>query len=91
MPQDSFFKKLPSLLPSIPMLVAQRKLLPMLASAIEYGGAPPVSPSLIFEIPNRCCGHQNTWRLVNRQECGISSGGNGLVSSYWVGYILCLL
>jgi hypothetical protein len=42
-PQDAFFKKLPSLLPSVPTLVAQRKLLPMLANAIEFGGAPPVS------------------------------------------------
>lgn len=41
--QDTFFKKLPNLLPSIPTPVAQRKLLPMLANAIEFGGAPPVS------------------------------------------------
>ena len=40
--QDAFFKKLPSLLPSVPALVAQRKLLPMLANAIEFGGAPAV-------------------------------------------------
>lgn len=46
--QDTFFKKLPNLLPSIPTPVAQRKLLPMLANAIEFGGAPPVSLE--------CCG-----------------------------------
>ncbi|EFN51516.1 hypothetical protein CHLNCDRAFT_140213 [Chlorella variabilis] len=50
MEKDTFFKRLPSLLPSIPPLVAQRKLLPMLASAIEFGGAPPVALTTLLEI-----------------------------------------
>lgn len=36
--KESFFKKLPSALPAIPPAVAQRKLLPLLASALEFGG-----------------------------------------------------
>ncbi|KAL4423761.1 hypothetical protein ABPG75_001062 [Micractinium tetrahymenae] len=48
--KDMFFKKLPSLLPSIPTPVAQRKLLPMLANAIEFGGAPPVALTTLLEI-----------------------------------------
>lgn len=49
-PQDAFFRKLPSLLPSIPKVVAQRKLLPMLAGALEFGGAPPVTLNTLLQI-----------------------------------------
>ena len=38
--KDAFFKKLPQQLPAIPLPVAQRKLLPMLSQALEFGGAP---------------------------------------------------
>ena len=48
--QDTFFKKLPSLLPSLPRLVAQRKLLPQLAGALEFGGAPPVALNTLLQI-----------------------------------------
>ena len=65
--QDAFFKKLPSLLPSIPTLVAQRKLLPMLASAIEFGGAPPVSTG----APAQC---RRRWAAVAWRTCGAHAG-----------------
>ncbi|GAB4824254.1 hypothetical protein N2152v2_011300 [Parachlorella kessleri] len=48
--KDTFFKKLPSLLPSLPRLVAQRKLLPQLAGALEFGGAPPVALNTLLQI-----------------------------------------
>lgn len=80
--QDTFFKRLPSLLPSIPPLVAQRKLLPMLASAIEFGGAPPVRPTTLLPSHThssvhlsvvQCVCHscprlllQRCWRLARR-------------------------
>ncbi len=35
-----FFKGLPAQLPAIPKPIAQRKLLPMLGQALEFGGAP---------------------------------------------------
>lgn len=38
--KDGLFKRLPALLPAIPLPVAQRKLLPMLSQALEFGGAP---------------------------------------------------
>jgi hypothetical protein len=64
-----FFKKLPSLLPSVPTLVAQRKLLPMLANAIEFGGAPPVrqgrrSCHLLFLLSHSApvLAAQQSWR-----------------------------
>lgn len=50
MEKDAFFKKLPSLLPDIPEKVAQRKLLPLLASALEFGGAPPVALGTLLRI-----------------------------------------
>lgn len=39
--KDSFFKKLDSQINDIPQFIAQKKLLPLLASSLEYGGAPP--------------------------------------------------
>jgi hypothetical protein len=64
-----FFKKLPSLLPSVPTLVAQRKLLPMLANAIEFGGAPPVRQGRcscqLLLLPRHCppvLVEQQRWR-----------------------------
>ena len=50
MEKDTFFKRLPSSLPSIPEPVAQRKLLPLLASALEFGGAPPVALGALLTI-----------------------------------------
>jgi SCY1-like protein 1 len=38
--KDAFFKRLPGLIPAIPQPVAARKLLPLLARALEFGGAP---------------------------------------------------
>jgi len=73
--QDSFFKKLPGLLPSIPTLVAQRKLLPMLASAIEFGGAPPVrnaelpAPGMLECWPLEGWNAEESWGL-----CPLSVG-----------------
>lgn len=48
--KDGFFRKLPSILPALPAPVAERKLLPMLASALEYGGAPASALSCILQI-----------------------------------------
>eukprot|EP00890_Picochlorum_soloecismus_P003257 jgi/Picsp_1/3932/NSC_01444-R1_protein kinase len=39
--KDSFFKRLDSQMNDIPQFIAQKKLLPLLASSLEYGGAPP--------------------------------------------------
>lgn len=48
--QESFFRKLPSALPAIPPAVANRKILPLLAGALEFGGAPPVAVSSLLLI-----------------------------------------
>lgn len=48
--KDTFFRKLSSVLPSLPGPVAQRKILPMLASALEFGGAPAVGLTSILQI-----------------------------------------
>ncbi|GMH33401.1 hypothetical protein BSKO_01235 [Bryopsis sp. KO-2023] len=48
--KESFFRKLPSILPALPTPVAQRKILPMLASSLEYGGAPAVALMCILQI-----------------------------------------
>ncbi|CAK0749386.1 hypothetical protein CVIRNUC_001906 [Coccomyxa viridis] len=48
--KDIFFKRLPVTLPSLPLPVVQRKLLPMLASALEYGGAPSLALGALLQI-----------------------------------------
>ncbi|KAL6763611.1 armadillo-type protein [Haematococcus lacustris] len=50
MDKESFFKKLGAALPSIPPAVAVQKILPLLAHALEFGGAPPhaVAPLLLI-------------------------------------------
>jgi hypothetical protein len=49
--KDNFFKRLPGTLPSLPVPVAQRKLLPMIAQALEYGGAPAVALGMASTCP----------------------------------------
>ena len=51
--RDAFFKRLPAQLPNIPVPVAQRKLLPMISQALEFGGAPAVALG-------ESCGHVYT-------------------------------
>lgn len=46
--KDSFFQRLGSNLGDIPQALAQRKILPLLASALEYGGAPPSALSTLL-------------------------------------------
>ncbi|GFR47514.1 hypothetical protein Agub_g9146 [Astrephomene gubernaculifera] len=48
--KESFFRRLPGILPSIPAPVAVRKLLPLLSSALEFGGAPPLAVSALLVI-----------------------------------------
>lgn len=48
--KDAFFKRLPSLLPAVPAPVATRKILPLLARALEFGGAPAVALSSLLLI-----------------------------------------
>jgi SCY1-like protein 1 len=51
--KDSFFKKLPAMIPAIPEPVAVRKLLPLLSSSLEFGGAPASAVSSLMLI-GRC-------------------------------------
>lgn len=48
--KDLFFKRLPAALPALPAPVAQRKLLPMLAAALEFGGAPAVALGALLQV-----------------------------------------
>ena len=49
--RDAFFKRLPAQLPTIPVPVAQRKLLPMISQALEFGGAPAVALGESLHLP----------------------------------------
>ena len=48
--KDLFFKRLPAAVPALPAPVAQRKLLPMLANALEFGGAPAVALGALLQV-----------------------------------------
>lgn len=48
--KDAFFKKLPYLLPEIPPAVNIRKILPVLSSSLEFGGAPPTAVGSLLVI-----------------------------------------
>lgn len=48
--KDTFFKRLPILLPAVPASVAVRKILPLLSSALEFGGAPATAVSSLLMI-----------------------------------------
>mmetsp|Transcript_22045 Transcript_22045/g.61184 ORF Transcript_22045/g.61184 Transcript_22045/m.61184 type:complete len:774 (-) Transcript_22045:119-2440(-) len=50
--KDQFFRKLPGQLPSFPQPLCVNKFLPLLQSALEYGGAPPIALSAVLKIGN---------------------------------------
>ena len=50
MEKDAFFKSLQSKLNDVPDVISQKKILPLLASALEYGGAPPSALSTLMSL-----------------------------------------
>lgn len=54
--KDLFFKRLPQAIPGLPLPVLRRKLLPMLAQALTFGGAPAVALGSILQVTH--CGMQ---------------------------------
>ncbi|KAK9810296.1 hypothetical protein WJX72_008245 [[Myrmecia] bisecta] len=64
MEKDQFFKRLPPQIPSLPVAVAQRKLLPMLASALEFGGAPSTALAALLQIGQTLEAEEFTKRVV---------------------------
>ena len=48
--KDLFFKRLPQAIPGLPLPVLRRKLLPMLAQALTFGGAPAVALGSILQV-----------------------------------------
>lgn len=59
-----FFRKLPSVIPNIPLPVAVRKLLPQLASALEFGGAPHSALTSLLLIAKSIDGEEASRRVV---------------------------
>ncbi|MEW5318095.1 MAG: hypothetical protein WDW38_009346 [Sanguina aurantia] len=62
--KESFFKRLPSIIPAIPAAVASRKILPLLSSALEFGGAPPVAVSSLMLIGSHLDSEEFNRRVV---------------------------
>ncbi|GLI62075.1 hypothetical protein VaNZ11_004633 [Volvox africanus] len=62
--KESFFRRLPGVLPAIPAAVAVGKLLPLLASALEFGGAPPLAVSSLMVIGGHLAGDEFNKRVV---------------------------
>ena len=48
--KNKFFRSLPGLIPSFPDVVCTRKLLPLIASALSYGGAPALALGCLLQV-----------------------------------------
>lgn len=48
--KNKFFRSLPSLMPSFPEVVCTRKLLPLISSALSYGGAPALALGCLLQV-----------------------------------------
>lgn len=48
--KESFFQRLSTKLADVPEPIAQRKILPLLAGALEFGGAPPSALAVLMNI-----------------------------------------
>ena len=62
--KEAFFKKLPSRLTNLPSPVLRRKVLPSLASALEFGGAPPAALSALLSIGDGLPESERETRIV---------------------------
>lgn len=50
MEKDKFFRNLPKHIPLFPPAICTRKLLPLLCSALEYGGAPAMALGCLLQV-----------------------------------------
>lgn len=48
--KNRFFRGLPALMPAFPDVVCTRKLLPLIASALSYGGAPALALGCLLQV-----------------------------------------
>lgn len=48
--KNKFFRNLPNLIPSFPEVVCTRKLLPLISSALSYGGAPAIALGCLLQV-----------------------------------------
>jgi SCY1-like protein 1 len=76
--KEAFFKRLPAILPSLPQAVAVRKILPLLSSALEFGGAPAQAVGSLMVIGNQLQGDEFTTRVVPTLSKLFASTDRGL-------------
>lgn len=76
--KEAFFKRLPGVLPSLPQAVAVRKILPLLSSALEFGGAPAQAVGSLMVIGNQLQGEEFTSRVVPTLSKLFASTDRGL-------------
>jgi len=91
--KDLFFKRLPQAIPGLPLPVLRRKLLPMLAQALTFGGAPAVALGSILQVIH--CGVQilgNTLCLaqMTAQSTAVPTSGNLCVAPHIWHWTWCL-
>jgi hypothetical protein len=73
--RDAFFKRLPAQLPTIPVPVAQRKLLPMISQALEFGGAPAMALGAhLFSLALSPKGFPTVVAITGAWSAGFGSG-----------------
>lgn len=79
--KETFFKRLPGVVPSLPQPVNERKVLPLLASALEFGGAPPMALSTLLKIGTSLSEEDHTKKVCGGVCCGVYCG-------VWVAYMV---
>jgi hypothetical protein len=50
--KQRFFRSLQTAMPSFPDVVCTRKLLPLIAAALSYGGAPAIALGSLLKVPH---------------------------------------
>ncbi len=61
--KDSFFQRLGTTITDVPEIIAQKKILPLLASALEYGGAPPSALTSLMKL-SKTMSHEEKETMV---------------------------
>jgi len=63
MEKDAFFQRLNTTITDVPEVIAQKKILPLLASALEYGGAPPTALTSLMKL-SKTMSHEDKEAMI---------------------------
>jgi SCY1-like protein 1 len=76
--KNKFFRQLPNRIPHLPNVVCTRKLLPLISSALSYGGAPALALGCLLQV----CPCSHAVREASRRDRGV---GCACTQQEWCG------